>query len=351
MADSVLYFPSIRPPDNEWFARVLLYWDQVGTILPKELADNDEFLRPYTSSLIKEKLLVPVSPEPAFWWGDAVGHIDAFLDLIDRQPGRVEGRPVTEDDWVRVHLTKIGYGLGTALAQRGLCREPVFESDASLWLHIEVRTANLLMAYLAAIVAKDYGIAMDPITDSEAALAAFKGLPDGERHIDTDMHPIRFALLDHILPGPAAGVEPARLAEFKNEHADLLTRFRTRVERGVIDCAQVSDERQRAKHVSTVRAELTDELVEIERRMSERRWPTVVRGSVGVVIAALGIADLAATGGTTFAAASGVLGLGGAIDTALQGRRRAELFKSPLAFAAIARREFHGACVDGARQH
>jgi hypothetical protein len=37
MADAVIYFPYIRVPDNEWFTRVLLYWDQLGTIVPEEL--------------------------------------------------------------------------------------------------------------------------------------------------------------------------------------------------------------------------------------------------------------------------------------------------------------------------
>jgi hypothetical protein len=30
MADSVLYFPSIRVPETEWLTRVLLYWDTVA---------------------------------------------------------------------------------------------------------------------------------------------------------------------------------------------------------------------------------------------------------------------------------------------------------------------------------
>jgi hypothetical protein len=29
VANSVLYFPSIRVPEADWFTRVLLYWDSV----------------------------------------------------------------------------------------------------------------------------------------------------------------------------------------------------------------------------------------------------------------------------------------------------------------------------------
>ena len=34
VSEKVIYFPRISPPDNEWFTRVLLFWDEVGTIVP-----------------------------------------------------------------------------------------------------------------------------------------------------------------------------------------------------------------------------------------------------------------------------------------------------------------------------
>ncbi len=337
MNSSVLYFPTIRPPENDWFTRVLLYWDTVGVILPGELADDDVFLRPYTGALLKEGLLVPVSPTPSFWWSEAADHVAAFVDLVDQDRTQAGAAP-TERKWVRVHLTKISYGLVDALCRRGLAKEPA--PCHSFWVDVEARTANLLMAYLAVIVGKDETVAMDPITDSESALDAFTVLPENGRPIDSDLQPIRYALLRDVLPGPAAGIEPGRLAEFKTEHSELLTRFRTRVERNVSDCAQIGDDRLRSKEIDTARAELKDEVDEIERRMSERRWPMALRGALGVVIAALGIADLAVIGGSPFAALSGTLGLAGSVNQALQGRRRPDVFERPLAFAAFANREF-----------
>lgn len=34
MARKVLYFPYISVPESAWFTRVLLYWDEVGSIVP-----------------------------------------------------------------------------------------------------------------------------------------------------------------------------------------------------------------------------------------------------------------------------------------------------------------------------
>jgi hypothetical protein len=158
--------------------------------------------------------------------------------------------------------------------------------------------------------------------------------------VDTELEPIRYALLRDILPGPAALIEPARLAEFKADHQNLLNRFRICVEEETIACAQEADRRLRDKKVATVRAKLKIELDEIEQRMRERRWPIGLRGALGVAIAALGVADLAVTGGSAFALAAGPLGLAASVDAAFQGRRRPDIFQNPLAFAALARREF-----------
>jgi hypothetical protein len=239
-----------------------------------------------------------------------------------------------------VHLAKIGYGLATALEGQNLAKDPALQKDNSLWVLVERHTAVLLMAYLAAIVGRDDKVRMDPITDTADAIAAFTALPEHDRQVGTELvEPIRYALLRDVLPGPAAGVEPARLAAFKADHEQLLTRFRRRVERGAIECAQESDLRLRAARVAMVKDELKSELDEIEARMNEQRWAMAARGAIAVAVAALGIADLAVTGGSGFAVAGGALGLAGSVDAAFLGRRRRDVFEHPLAFAALARRQ------------
>jgi hypothetical protein len=41
MKDKILYFPHINLPNTDWTVRTLLYYDQVGTIVP-----NDHFYNP-----------------------------------------------------------------------------------------------------------------------------------------------------------------------------------------------------------------------------------------------------------------------------------------------------------------
>jgi hypothetical protein len=71
---------------------------------------------------------------------------------------------------------------------------------------------------------------MDPITDSEASMAAFTTLPEKDRSIETELEPIRYALVENILPGPTGDIDVPKLAKFKAEHRQLLVPFRQRVE-------------------------------------------------------------------------------------------------------------------------
>ena len=74
--------------------------------------------------------------------------------------------------------------------------------------------------------------------------------------------------------------------------------------------------------------------------MSERRLGPVTRGTIGVVAASLTVADLVVTGGSMLALTSGGLGLASATDAAFQGTRRQDILKNPLAYAALAQRQF-----------
>ena len=62
MVVDVIYFPYIRVPNNEWFTRTLLFWDNIGSIVPMEFMRNREQLGPYMNNLIKEKLVTPIIP-------------------------------------------------------------------------------------------------------------------------------------------------------------------------------------------------------------------------------------------------------------------------------------------------
>lgn len=48
--DKVIYYPYINVPQNAWFTTVLLYWDEVGSIIPSDILNSDD-INNYVRSL------------------------------------------------------------------------------------------------------------------------------------------------------------------------------------------------------------------------------------------------------------------------------------------------------------
>ncbi len=307
--------------------------------MPKRYSEDHAFLRPYTSALLKEELLTVVPPNDSVSRAGAENYFQAFVDLVNSDPFGVARLPAHQREWVPLHVDKLGAGLGRYLREKELAKDDHWEEESS-WVQVERHTADLLMAFLASLVGKDPDVAMDPITDSERSMAAFTTLPEQERQINTELDPIRYALLENVLPGPAGTINVPKLAAFKADHQQLLKPFRNRVEKEVFDCAQIADMRFRAEGEKRAQSRLLEELCEIEARMNERKLGPLVRGSLGVVAPALGLADALIGGGSLMAILGTSLGVAGAADSAFRGARRRDILQGPLAYAALARRDF-----------
>ena len=60
MARKVLYLPYISVPESAWFTRVLLYWDEVGSIVPSAYEVDLSRLTPYMQELVHAELVRPI---------------------------------------------------------------------------------------------------------------------------------------------------------------------------------------------------------------------------------------------------------------------------------------------------
>src|SRR6266851_3422398 len=173
MTNGVLYFPSIRVPESQWFTRVLLYWDEVGTIVPAEYLDDPQFLRPYTAGLKDHGLLKFIPPDEWIW--NAPAYYNSFLSLVDSLRFDELYPASTSQKMIRVHVDKTGHGLANALEERKLASPTAGKErkEGDAWFDVEEHTANLLMAYLATILGQSQEPRMNPITDSGDCLRAF----------------------------------------------------------------------------------------------------------------------------------------------------------------------------------
>jgi len=331
LADRVLYFPHIRVPDNDWFTRSLLYWDEVGTIVPYGPPEKvRQILGEHTVALMDAGLVSSVHPGKA----QLVPRFDeAFIEMIEADPliPRSSSSEVPRKMF-QLHMTKPGEQITTYLRDRGLLQQHP-DSD---WLDVEERTADLLMTYLACTIgAADFAT---PITDRAESLAVLTGNSAASDASGVAVSRLEMTVLEGLLPAPAGGVSPEELARFKEKNGELLRKFRREVESFATDTTVLAPD-LRERRAELFRDELEDQVSEIGGRMKQRRWPRIVFGTLCGVLAAATPVATAAAGGAAIAAAGGVPGLASAIYAAFGGEKN-DWRGNSVAYAALAQEQF-----------
>lgn len=332
MADKVLYFPYIRVPENEWFMRVLLYWDEIGSIVPSDYINRPEMLGNYMGELVQTELVTVV--QPGRYIHEVPNFEGAFLNMINQNQTITQRRllPLERRENFRIHIEKFSR-LVYDLCDMGLAREVCYP-----WYEVERLTADLFMAYLASVLGKSEHLQMEPITDHAKSLFVYSTSPENVSSPTDILHDLRIGVLEGILPAPAVGIPVSDLVEFKNRHCDSLSAFRRHIESSLIDIALISNKDLRDEKVRLFRDGLREQIDEIRARMHERHWPPIV---LGAVAAAMPLAGTLATCNIPLALL-GLPPIAIAIYSAYSGKQRKqrEILSSPLAYAALVDERF-----------
>jgi len=332
MTNKVLYFPYIRVPENAWFTQVLLYWDQVGSIIPSEFVAHSNKLGNYMKELIQAELVKPVHP------GDYIHEIpnfeEAFLNLIENNPTieKRKGNALENGETFRIHIEKFS-PLIFDLCDMGLAKHAGYP-----WYEVESLTADLYMTYLASVLGKSINLQMEPITDRVNSLTVYSKLPGNISSTANHLSSLRMGVLESILPVPAEGITVEELANFKKRHFDLLTRFRRYVESSLIDIALISDVNLKDEKIRIFKEELEDQLNTIQALMHERKWPKII---LGTVAAAMPLAGTLITGFLPLALLDLpplAVAIRSAFGEAKKGNK--EILESPLAYVAMTQEKF-----------
>ena len=328
--DSAIYYPYIKVPKNTWFARTLLYWDDIGAIVPYEYIEKPERLGPYMQGLVREGLVTQIHPGAYLW--QAPNFVSAFLAHVDNNP---IAQKANINFWVRVHMEKL-QKIGEKLCERGLATRDK-EYEYSPWYLVEPTIADNFMAYLVAVLGqlheeKKYY----PITDQSSSFHRFLP-PPNQYHLT----PLRKQLFEGILPAPSSTIEPAKIAEFKNRYKAELLRYRRLVEDKVSELSIIKDEADRVKRTNVVAKVLGKNVQELAARMKEQKnWPHIDFGNL-CVIAGSGISAWKAIidQDLELGLAAAALSLAPAVYSAFKGSNL-NLEDKPLAYAALAKNEF-----------
>lgn len=330
MKSCAIYYPYIMVPQSLWFTRVLLYWDEVGAIVPYEYLEDPDRLGQYMVGLVREQLVTQIVPGMHLW--KVNNFADAFIRYVDH---KAHTQAVSRKlDWAHIHMEKL-QEVGDKLYERGLARRDP-KNQYSPWYEVEPQTAGDFMAYLAAVLGQLTGDhPFYPITDQESHLEPFLPQSPAEMH----EHLLRRLILDNILPAPSKAIDPARLAEFKAEHKPELQRFRREIEDKISELSIIGDDEDRQKRLGDILGNMQESIHELAARMRESNWP---RLDLGTLFAIVGSGINIWKGVINQDLSSGLLGastLARAVYDAFRGSD-VHLEDKPLAYAVLAARRF-----------
>lgn len=160
------------------------------------------------------------------------------------------------------------------------------------------------MSYLASSLGHVEGIDSSPVTDDNTYLLRFSRSGVPEEAMRRQLDSLRVQILDRVLPVPRHSVEPFRIRAFKERYRHELGDFRRRVERELVEAANIIDPALRQQHLDIFVDEAETRIREIEEAMSAAGWETAKAG-YAVLAAVPGVSPLFGLAGAVWNAVAG----------------------------------------------
>lgn len=345
----ILYYPTISIPTGKWLRQSLLYWDEVGSIVPQRYEDDTPLLAysPDIQYLKTEGVFRPFRPdESLFRQGyDKPYEFEEEFKAILASPAFQRLIPPRQDRTLssKIHRDKISENLFYFLNREGLAKQ---DENDYMWFQFESNTALLYMAVLAKHIADEDIDSTVPGTD----------LPVYENLVFQTMSESEgIACLAtgfwNFLPVPREDVSLSTILEFKRKRRNELLNFRQLLDEfqeSLKSCQDKSDARQ---VILTFSEKVEKGLADLNAALGDARIATIA-GSLKTIIKldspALWVPVVAIAGKATSVADVPLpwtlagIGILGAIEifTYLvdkRNERRATLRSSPFAYLYAAR--------------
>jgi hypothetical protein len=348
---TILYYPTIRIPSDTWIKQALLYWDQIGSIVPQTWEGRPVIpLSQEIDYLKSEEAFRPFDPDSLLNRDDTWGSLQELED---------EFRSITSSaEFVRivpslkrqisshVHIKKVGHELFyNFLEPQGLARRDESNPD---WYVFEDNCALLYMSLLAKYLSDIDIQSTFPGTDHkgyESLLFRTSSRQKGFACLDT-----RFS---NVLPVPRNDVSLQDILAFKRRRQSELLHFRETLdefEKALSQCAQAGE----VKSVATnFQGKIMKGVADLSELLKDSGISTVL-GSLKTIISVKSptlIATAAVAGGYATkvaevpiewaAAGLGVMGLIeiGSYFVDRINERRATMRNSPFSYLYHARKE------------
>jgi len=323
-SDKILYYPYINIPDSIWTSRALLYWDNVGVIVPEEFIRYPDKLEPHMQDLVKAQLVDQVIP---LNFTENLPNFKKGFEQILKSPKfdrNSKHRNFVSHRYSRIHVEKFNNEIMQNLHDMGLAR-----FDKWPWWNVETETANILMTYLASVIS-----IMDersPVTDTINEVIPTDLV--SEARTDERME-LRNRLLNDILPLPTK-IEVSDLEKIKGKYKNELTRFRNNIEKIILDLTQFEDTTDFEDRYKLQLKEIKDSREFIADKLSEPRFGKIVFGTL-CSLSATGIAIAQTPHEQIYWTIPSILT---AVYSAVDSHRRRDIWEQPLSYLALIDRQ------------
>ncbi len=308
--ENLLYYPYINMPKTNWTVRSLLYYDQIGSIVPMDYFYNPDRYDPFMRELVERELVLPINPMEQFdspWqvckpFVDYMNSKDFNLKRRKKSFEQKDGHKIFESKFQgsRIHTNKFDHELLYQIEQAGLATR----EDNHEWFWVEQKTAGELMMFLASVLGKkiDFLPATDLKIKSNPFFLTKKRIEQTKQK--------REIILENLIPFPHE-IDITKLTKFKEKNSELLKNFKNGVELIAIN----SDIEMGSDLFKEKITELELGKNELMIKMNENKLGKIFFGTFcGISGAVIGLA----TAGTTGAIIGGLPSFANAIHSALQ---------------------------------
>jgi hypothetical protein len=316
--DNLLYYPYINVPRTDWTLRTLIYYNQVGSIVPQSYFYEPDKYDRFMRELVQNELVITINPMDVL---DRPWEISRpFIDYVNSEEFMIRQRRehfqrgrtglIHEDKFrfkgPRIHVDKFDGEIFYQLEQAGLAKRKDYE-----WYVVEQKTANDLMSFLASVIGGKLNFL--PTTDVQVRNVAFTNSSKNVYKTKTKENIRREVILKELIPFPEQ-IDLMQLKKFKEKHIDLLDRFKNKVELIVLD-SKLEEESQLFKE--TIK-DLNYDKEELSAKMNESKFGQLMFGTVcGITGAVIGLAA-AGTTGALVGSLSALPSFANAIHSAMQ---------------------------------
>jgi hypothetical protein len=321
MARTLLYYPTFKLPSNQWLKNSLLYWDEVGTIVPenffKEVAENKTIR--YLSDEGIYKRFEPREVIQDYTIADNM-HQD-LVRRLDSQEFSVIKRKTNDNELFSIEFDKMFYSAWEELRERNLTDSDFDGSPILLKMPAALLYMGVLAKYLSIKNIDDY---VQPSTSLELYEdLVFKGSSDMSSIDSIAM------TLKRIIPKVHEDTSVRKIIEFKQQRRDELLMFRALLNDIQESLSQCSSQEDAIYQITKCKEQIEIGVSTIRRQLSENKIKNFV-GTLRTIFSVkspawLGMlagggvgAPTALAGNTGVAIASTTLGLmaGAAIEIA-----------------------------------